>query len=153
MGARQTGKSTLLHNLFDDKTDVMWLNGDDIDVQAIFANMNSDRLRLFLGKKKTLIIDEAQRITDIGLRLKLITDQIPEIQVIATGSSSFELAAKVNESLTGRKREFRMYPLTFKEMVEHTDLLTEQRLIPHRMVYGYYPEVVQSFNLDFLFCL
>ncbi len=142
MGARQTGKSTLLHNLFDDKTDVMWLNGDDIDVQAIFANMNSDRLRLFLGKKKTLIIDEAQRITDLGLRLKLITDQIPEIQVIATGSSSFELAAKVNESLTGRKREFRMYPLTFKEMVEHTDLLTEQRLIPHRMVYGYYPEVV-----------
>lgn len=91
-----------------------------------------------------LIIDEAQRIPDIGLKIKLITDQIPEVQVIATGSSSFELASKVNESLTGRKREFQMFPLSFKEMVEASDLLTEQRLIPHRLVYGYYPEVVTS---------
>ena len=88
--------------------------------------------------------DEAQRIPDIGLRLKLITDQVIGVQVIATGSSSFELANKVNEPLTGRKREFRMFPLTFGEMVAHSNLLEELRLLPHRLIYGYYPEVVSS---------
>ena len=104
--------------------------------------MTSTHIRAILGSKRILIIDEAQRISDIGLRLKLITDQVPDVQVIATGSSSFELASKVNEPLTGRKREFRMYPLTFGEMVQHTQFLDEVRMIPHRMVYGYYPEVV-----------
>ena len=73
-----------------------------------------------------------------------ITDQVPEVQVVATGSSSFELAARVGESLTGRKRTFRMFPLTYGEMVAHTNLLEEHRMLPHRMVYGYYPEVVTS---------
>ena len=142
MGARQVGKSTLLHQMLGDKTDVLWMNGDDIDVQALFSDMSSTRMRALIGNNKYVVIDEAQRIPDIGLRLKLITDQIPGVQVIATGSSSFELASKVNEPLTGRKREFRMYPLTFSEMVSHTNLLDELRMIPHRMVYGYYPEVV-----------
>lgn len=77
--------------------------------------MSSTRMRALIGTNKFLVIDEAQRIPDIGLRLKLVTDQIPGVQVIATGSSSFELSAKVNEPLTGRKREFRMYPLAFRE--------------------------------------
>ncbi len=144
MGARQVGKSTLLHEIFDEQKDVMWMYGDDADVQTLFRDITSTRLKAFLANKKILIIDEAQRIPDIGLKIKLITDQIPEVQVIATGSSSFELASKVNESLTGRKREFQMFPLSFKEMVDASDLLTEQRLIPHRLVYGYYPEVVIS---------
>ena len=143
-GARQVGKSTLLHTLFDDKKNVLWLNGDDIDVQQLFDDMSSTRLRALLGSSRYLVIDEAQRIKDIGLRLKLVTDQIPEVQVIATGSSSFQLAKGVKESLTGRKREVRMFPLTFKEMVDHTNLLEEMRMIPHRMVYGYYPEIVTS---------
>ena len=143
-GARQVGKSTLLHTLFDDKKNVLWLNGDDIDVQQLFDDMSSTRLRALLGSSRYLVIDDAQRIKDIGLRLKLVTDQIPEVQVIATGSSSFQLAKGVKESLTGRKREFRMFPLTFKEMVDHTNLLEEMRMIPHRMVYGYYPEIVTS---------
>jgi hypothetical protein len=78
------------------------------------------------------------------LRLKLITDQIKDVQVVATGSSSFVLASKVNESLMGRKREFRMFPLSFGEMTAHSSLLDELRLVPHRMVYGYYPEVVSN---------
>lgn len=144
MGARQVGKSTLLHEMFSGRNDVLWLNGDDLDVRELFANMTSDRLRLFLGNNQVVVIDEAQRIADIGLRLKLITDQIPDVQVVATGSSSFQLASKINEPLTGRKREFQMFPLSFKEMAAHTNPLTESRLIPHRMVYGYYPEVVTS---------
>lgn len=144
MGARQVGKSTLLHMILDGRSDVMWMNGDDLDIQQLFSQMTSTRIRAILGNHHILVVDEAQRIPDIGLRLKLITDQMKGVQVIATGSSSFTLANKVNEPLTGRKREFKMFPLTFKEMVDHTDFLDELRLIPHRMVYGYYPEVVSS---------
>ncbi len=142
MGARQVGKSTLLHSVLDSRTDVMWMNGDDLDIQQLFSQMSSTRIRAILGNCNILVIDEAQRIVDIGLRLKLITDQTKDVQVIATGSSSFDLANKVNEPLTGRKREFKMFPLTFKEMVGSNNLLNELRLLPHRMVYGYYPEVV-----------
>ena len=142
MGARQVGKSTLLETIFRDRDNILWMTGDDLDVQELFGQMTSTRLKALLGNAKTLIVDEAQRIPDIGLRLKLITDQIKDVQVIAIGSSSFELASKVSESLAGRKREFRMFPISFSEMVSHTNLLEELRLIPHRMIYGYYPEVV-----------
>ena len=144
MGARQVGKSTLLETIFRNRDNVLWMTGDDLDVQELFSQMTSTRLKALLGNARTLIIDEAQRIPEIGLRLKLITDQIKDVQVIATGSSSFELASRVNESLAGRKREFRMYPVSFSEMVSHTNLLEELRLIPHRMIYGYYPEVVSN---------
>lgn len=142
MGARQVGKSTLLRQILEKRDDVMWLNGDDLDIQELFHSMTSTRMRAILGNHSIVVIDEAQHIPDIGLRMKLITDQVPNIQLIATGSSSFELSAKVNEPLTGRKREFQLYPLTFAEMVKHTKLLDELRMLPHRMVFGYYPEVV-----------
>lgn len=144
LGARQVGKSTLLRQMLKERADVMWLNGDDYDVQQMFCEMSATRMKQFLGKRTILVIDEAQRIPDIGLRLKIIIDQLPEIQVLASGSSSFQLASKFGESLTGRKREFQMLPISFNEMVAHTDLLTEMRMIPHRLTYGYYPEVVTS---------
>lgn len=144
LGARQVGKTTLLRTLFRDSQEVLWLNGDELDVQGLFATISATRLRAIFGKKKTIVIDEAQRISDIGLRLKLITDQIPEVQLIATGSSAFELANKVNEPLTGRKWEFKMYPISFSEMVGHHGLLEEKRLLPHRLIYGYYPDVVNN---------
>ena len=144
MGARQVGKSTLLNQMLGDRRDVLWMNGDEPDIQNLLREMTSTRIRAILGQNKLLVVDEAQRIPDVGLRLKLVTNQIPEVQVIATGSSSFELANKVNESLTGRKREFKMFPLTFKEMVNHSNFMEEVRMIPHRMIYGYYPEVVNS---------
>ena len=100
MGARQVGKSTLLRQILDTRQDVLWMNGDELDVQELFSNMTSTRIRAILGKKRLVVVDEAQRIPDIGLRLKLITDQIPDVQVIATGSISFELASKINEPLT-----------------------------------------------------
>ena len=144
MGARQVGKSTLLHSLLDGDETVLWLNGDDDDVRELFRSISSTRLKAIVGNRKTVVIDEAQRIEEIGLRLKLITDQMPGVQVIATGSSSFELSSKVNEPLTGRKRELKLFPLSFREMVSHTSFLEERRMIPHRLIYGYYPEVVCS---------
>jgi len=142
LGARQVGKTTLLQSLFGDSEEVLWLNGDELDVQLLFATISATRLKAIFGSKKIVVIDEAQRILDIGLRLKLITDQIKDVQLIATGSSSFELANQVNEPLTGRKWEYQMFPLSFGEMVAHHGLLEEKRLLPHRMVYGFYPDVV-----------
>ena len=142
MGARQVGKTTLLKEIFGDNDDVMWLNGDEQDTRALFENISATRLKYIFGDKKIIVIDEAQRIEDVGLRLKLITDQIKDVQLIATGSSSFDLANKVNEPLTGRKWEYQMYPLSFGEMVSYHGLLEEKRLLPHRLVYGYYPDVV-----------
>jgi predicted AAA+ superfamily ATPase len=144
MGARQVGKSTLLQLLLGQKQDVLWLNGDNNDVQTLFTAISAERIHSLMGTKRILVIDEAQRIPNIGVQLKIIIDQLPEVQVIATGSSSFELASKVKEPLTGRKREFKLFPLTFNEMVEHSSLIEELRLIPHRLVYGYYPEVVAN---------
>lgn len=144
MGPRQVGKSTLLKEMFKDKDHTLWMNGDDPDVRNLLASATSTRLQAYLRGTRLLIIDEAQRIENIGLKLKLITDNVSDVQVIATGSSSFDLASKVNEPLTGRKREYKMYPLSFDEMVRHTDIISEKRLIPHRMIFGYYPEVVTS---------
>lgn len=144
MGSRQTGKTSLLEQLFPKNDDTIWLNGDDIATQTLMENMSAARLQQILGGKRLLIIDEAQRIKDIGLRMKLVTDQIKDVQLVATGSSSFELANRLNEPLTGRKWEYRMFPLSFAEMAKHHGLLNELTLIPHRMVYGYYPEVVTS---------
>lgn len=142
LGPRQVGKTTLLNNLFAHQTGVLWLNGDEPDVQNLFANLTSTRLKAIIGNNQTVVIDEAQRIPQIGLRIKLITDQIPDVQLVATGSSSFELANHVNEPLTGRKWEFNMFPLSVQEMVNHHGLLEETRMLPHRLVYGYYPDIV-----------
>jgi predicted AAA+ superfamily ATPase len=143
LGARQVGKTTLARSLFGGE-DALWLNGDEPDVRAMFEGITSARLRAVIGNYKVIVIDEAQRIPDIGVKLKLITDQIPDVRLVATGSSSFELTGEINEPLTGRKREFTLFPLSFAEMTEHSGLLDETRLLPVRLVYGYYPEVVTS---------
>lgn len=143
-GARQVGKTTLLKQLLRQKEGVLWLNGDELQVQNLFANASADRLLSEFSNSKIVILDEAQRIENIGLRLKLIADSDSEVQVIATGSSAFELANKVNEPLTGRKWEYQMFPLSFGEMVEHHGKLKEMRMLPRRIIYGYYPEVVTN---------
>jgi len=148
LGARQVGKTTLLKSLFGSSNEVLWLNGDEMDVQLLFSAISAVRLKAIFGNKKTIIIDEAQRIHDIGLRMKLITDQIPEVQLVVTGSSAFELVNKLNEPLTGRKWEYKLYPVSFGEMVQHHGLLEERRLLPHRMVYGYYPDVINNTGIE-----
>ena len=144
MGARQVGKTTLVKGLFKGSNEVIWLNGDELDVQNLFENISSTRLKYIFGDKKYVVIDEAQKIKEIGVKLKLIVDEIPQIQLIATGSSSFDLANQINEPLTGRKWEYKMYPVSFAEMVLHHGLMEEKRLIPHRLIYGYYPDVVNN---------
>ncbi len=141
LGARQTGKTTLLKKLVEGMPDVLWLDGGDFQTQAIFEKPGIESFKSYFSNFRILVIDEAQNIDDVGIKLKLITDHL-KIQLIASGSSAFELANKINEPLTGRKWEFQMYPLSFSEMVSHHGLLKEKSLINHRLVYGYYPEIV-----------
>lgn len=142
MGARRVGKTTLFRQLLESEDNVLWMSGDEPDVRGLFENITSTRLKAIIGNARLVVIDEAQRITDIGIKLKLITDQMPEVQLLASGSSSFDLANKINEPLTGRKWEYKLFPLSFAELVGDTNLLEEKRMIPHRMVYGSYPDVV-----------
>jgi len=144
-GARQVGKTTLLKHLADNhKGQVVWMNGDEADVREIFADFTSGKAASIIGKSELIIIDEAQRIPEAGLCLKLIVDAFPSVQVIASGSSAFELASKINEPLTGRKIEHFLYPFSFQELVNHQRYMAERRLIEHRLVFGYYPEVVMN---------
>lgn len=145
-GARQVGKSTLIRNMLANEPKVLWLDAESPDVLTIFENATATRLQAYFGTNKIVVIDEAQKIQNIGSKLKLITDYLPDIQVIATGSSAFELRNKLNEPLTGRKFEHKLFPLSFNEMKEHTSLLDEKRMLPHRLVFGYYPEIVSKPN-------
>lgn len=144
-GPRQVGKSTLMELMEEqfEKPIVYW-NGDQSDIRNILQNPTSDFLKTLIGTAKTLIIDEAQRIENIGIIIKLITDQIKNVKVIATGSSSFDLANKINEPLTGRKWEYQLFPLSFEEMTNQNGFLEERRLLEHRLVFGYYPEIVTN---------
>lgn len=144
-GPRQVGKTTLVRQLLAEYGDqVFSLNGDEADVRELLSNTTSTRLRAIFGSHRLVFIDEAQRIENIGLTLKLITDQLGEVQVIASGSSAFELASRINEPLTGRKYQFLLLPLSFGELVAHHGLLDERRLLEHRLLYGSYPEIVTS---------
>lgn len=144
IGARQVGKTTLLKQLTDNMNDILWLNGDDIATRTLLQDVSVEKFRSMLGSHKILVVDEAQRIENIGLKMKLITDQIPDVQLILTGSSSFDLANRINEPLTGRKWEYTLFPLSFAEMSSHTSLFDEIRHLPLRLVFGYYPDVVTN---------
>jgi predicted AAA+ superfamily ATPase len=121
---------------------IKWYNGEMSPHRAVFADPTDETLKLAVGDAKTIVLDEAQLIPSIGLVVKLLVDYFPDVQVALTGSSALELASGINEPMTGRKYEFALYPLSFEEMTRHTSLLAESQLMPHRMVYGYFPQVV-----------
>lgn len=144
-GARQVGKSTLVQMILKQmNVAFLYLNGDEPDVRELLASTSSSQLKNIVGSHTVVFIDEAQRITNIGLTLKLFSDQLNHVQVIASGSSAFELSNRVNEPLTGRKYEFSLFPLSFQEMIDHHGLLEEKRQLEQRMLFGYYPEVVNK---------
>ena len=142
-GARQVGKTTLVKEIqkFSSK-DSVYLNCDEPDIREALTNKTSTELKVFLGGKKLVILDEAQRVKNIGLTLKLLVDNFPEIQILATGSSSFDLFNEAQEPLTGRKYEFQVYPLSLEELSHVYSELEISRLLEHRIIYGMYPEVV-----------
>ncbi len=144
-GPRQSGKTTFVTQLLakvNKKT--LYLNGDDADVRENLNAPNAIQIAQLLGDYEILFIDEAQRITEIGLLIKIIVDRFKNVQVIATGSSAFELTGKINEPLTGRKYEMMLLPFSYAELVAHTDFFTEERSLEQRLLYGSYPEVIND---------
>ena len=144
IGPRQVGKSTLSEDIFKDTNNVLRINGDDTDAKYMFENVSENFLKILTANHNALLIDEAQKIKNIGEMLKIMADKLYHIPVIITGSSSFLLTKAVNESLTGRKREIQLLPISFAEMVKHTNIVEETRMLDHRLIYGYYPEVINN---------
>ena len=145
-GPRQVGKTTLLKQLTDeiDLKTVLSLNCDEPDICLLLEKVTSTQLKTLVGKHTLILIDEAQKVGNIGLTLKLMVDNLPDIQIIATGSSAFDLRNKLNEPLTGRKFEYHLYPFSTNELIQHTSRIVERRLLEQRMIYGMYPDVINQ---------
>lgn len=145
IGPRQVGKTTLIRKITESlNRKTLWLTGDDPAARVMLENISLAQLKTVVGQNEIVVVDEAQRLHNAGLTLKLITDHLPAVQLLVTGSSSLDLAAETKESLVGRKFEYRLFPLSFVEMSTHHGYLAEHALLEHRIVYGYYPEVVKN---------
>ena len=143
IGARQVGKSTLFTQVLKNHNEpTLLLNCDDPEVRNILTNINSAELKMLIGDNKIVMIDEAQRVKNIGITLKLITDGFPEVQLLITGSSSFQLQDTINEPLTGRKWEYHLFPLSTAEILNHSGLIAVKQNFENRLIYGSYPDVL-----------
>ncbi len=144
-GARQVGKSTLL-NFIENRIDrkVLYLNCDNNDIRKQLTEPGTNSLKRMFGEYKIVLIDEAQRVLNIGLTLKIVHDQLPDIQLIVTGSSSLDLSNQVNEPLTGRKFEYLLFPLTINEIINHYGFIDVNRNLEQYLVFGMYPDVVTN---------
>jgi len=142
-GPRRVGKTTLLKRYLEtENNSVLFVNGDDIIVRQYLESQSIQTLRDFVGNHRLLVVDEAQYVEKIGLNLKLIVDHIPEIKVIVTGSSSFDLARDVGEPLTGRKYVLKLFPLSQMEISKIEKRHETTASLESRLIYGSYPEVV-----------
>jgi len=143
IGARQVGKTTLLQQLSQDsKQPILMMNCDEMETRSMLENTNTAKLKLLIGNNKLIIIDEAQKVNNIGLTLKLIIDNFKNVQVIATGSSAFELHNRLNEPLTGRKLEYHLFPISSAEIIQTYGLLEERKTLENRLIYGSYPDII-----------
>jgi uncharacterized protein len=142
-GPRQSGKTTLFNVLLEQYPHLS-LNADDPFIKEILTRPNLEQLKSIINQHKLIFIDEAQRIEDIGITLKMITDNFKDVQLLANGSSSFELSNRLNEPLTGRKFEFKLLPLSWEEFQRHDGYLLSEQHLENQLIYGFYPDVVNN---------
>ena len=146
LGPRQVGKTTLMEQikatLAPASQPVISLNCDEPNDRGLLTNANSADLSMALRDAKVVIIDEAQRVQNIGLTVKLLADKFKKMQIVVTGSSSLELANKLNEPLTGRKFEYLLLPISTQEIIHHNGVLETARLLESRLIYGSYPDIL-----------
>ncbi len=142
LGARQVGKTTLIQSICESKGDFLYLTGDDIPTRLQLENIGLAQLRQIIQQHPTIFIDEAQQIPNIGIIAKLIHDQMKEVRIIVSGSSSLELLSSINEPLTGRKWEYHLYPISFTEIKNHFGYLHAVQSLENYLIYGTYPEVL-----------
>jgi hypothetical protein len=143
VGARQVGKTTLLNEILKDK-DFLFLDADDPATRNLLQSPTTEQIRTFIGDYKYIFLDEAQRISGIGLTLKIITDHFKKVQLFVSGSSSFGLGNELNEPLTGRKWEYELFPISWEEYENKIGFIKSEQQIENRLLYGFYPEVINN---------
>ena len=143
IGPRQVGKTTLINTLLSNLS-YLFLDGDDAVVAETLANANTETLKSIIGNYKYVFIDEVQRIPNIGLKLKIMVDQIKEVQVIVSGSSAFDINHLTQEPLTGRKFEYHLYPISWNEFESNVGYMKAQQQLDLRLLYGMYPDVINN---------
>jgi predicted AAA+ superfamily ATPase len=144
LGPRQVGKTTLVTGIAATLGDYLYINGDDPETRIIWSNPTGAFIERYIGSNKIVVIDEAQRLANIGLSAKMIIDAKKDIQLFITGSSALDLAGKINEPLTGRKWEYRLYPLFWQEIKDTNSFAKTIHLLENFLVTGMYPEVITS---------
>ena len=142
-GARQVGKTTLLRD-FLNKTPLKYRldSGDNIRIQELFGSQDFDRILSYAEGYELIAIDEAQNIPNIGMALKILVDERPDLRVIATGSASFELTRQVGEPLTGRKKTCHLFPIAQLELLPELNRHDLRERLATFLIYGSYPEIV-----------
>ena len=149
VGPRRVGKTVLLSQIIDDiKEPYLLLNGEDFEVLAVLENRSVQNYKNILGNRKLLIIDEAQKVPDIGNKLKLMVDHIEGLKILITGSSAFDIENHNGEPLTGRKTTFNLYALSEQELNQQENIIEKRSNLKQRLVYGNYPELLKITNLD-----
>ena len=142
IGARQTGKTTSIMNIIRSQQNVLELDGDDRIIRNLLNEPGTEEIRNIIGNHKVIFIDEVQRINNIGLTAKIIVDKFKDVQLILSGSSSFEIRNSLSESLTGRKWEYLMFPVTWLELENYVGYVKAIQQLEFRLLYGMYPEII-----------
>ncbi|RPH28476.1 MAG: ATP-binding protein [Bacteroidales bacterium] len=140
-GARRVGKTTLVKAIVDNSVSARYINCELLQNKTALETTNTELLKAFLGNYSIVILDEAQHIKNIGLILKVLIDTFPEMQIIATGSSSFELSQQVGEPLTGRSRQYTLYPFSYSELLNDENIIDVNAKLDNILRFGLYPEV------------
>lgn len=143
LGPRQVGKTTLFRSLLKDHPH-LFLNGDDPAVRSLLDGVTVSTLERIIGRHTVMFIDEAQRISEIGITLKLITDQFPNVQLLVSGSSALEINQSTQEPLTGRKFEYHLYPISWEEFESHVGFTDASFQLEERLIFGMYPDVINN---------
>lgn len=150
-GPRQVGKTTLIKTLLGEASEFLFLDGDDSEIREMLSRNNTQEIARIIGNHKIVFIDEAQRINQIGLTAKIIHDQFKKVQLIMSGSSALDLNNAINEPLTGRKIEFTLFPISWKELSNHYGYLQTKQDINNRLIYGMYPDIITHKGEEKLF--
>ncbi len=143
IGPRQVGKTTLINKALENK-EYLFFTGDDPQVIDLLSKANTEQLKSIIGDHKYMFIDEAQRIPNIGITIKLILDVIKGVKIFISGSSVLDLNRQIKEPLTGRKWEYKLYPISWKEWEDHIGYLKADQALETRLIYGFYPEVINN---------
>ncbi len=143
IGPRQVGKTTLILSIIKDEKH-LFLDGDDPTIRSLLNSPNTEQLRNIIGNYRLIFIDEAQRIENIGLTLKIITDQFKDVQLLVSGSSAFELKNLTNEPLTGRKWQYHLFPISWQEFENHETYVKAIMQLEQCLLYGMYPGILNN---------